>query len=48
MTVIDFRRREGDSEAHGEQEYSHRFLRRGHWQRQPYGREDRSWDRRRI
>lgn len=48
VTVIDFRRREGDFEAHGEREYSHRFLRRGHWQRQPYKREDGSWDRRRI
>jgi hypothetical protein len=48
VTVIDFRRRESDFEAHGTREYSHRFLRRGHWRRQPYKRDDGTWDRRRI
>jgi hypothetical protein len=48
VTVIDFRRREADFEHHGAREYSHRFLRRGHWRRQPYKRDDGTWDRRRI
>ena len=48
VTVIDFRRRVGDFEHVGEREYSHRFLRRGHWRRQQYKRDDGEWDRRRI
>lgn len=48
VTVIDFRRRESDFVHHGSREYSHRFLRRGHWRRQPYKRDDGTWDRRRI
>jgi hypothetical protein len=48
VTVIDFRRRKGDFEHVGEREYSHRFLRRGHWRRQNYKREDGEWERRRI
>jgi len=48
VTVIDFRRRVGDFEHVGEREYSHRFLRRGHWRKQPYKRDDGEWDRRRI
>jgi len=39
VTVIDFRRRVGERE-HGEgREFSHRFLRRGHWRRQWMGSE---------
>lgn len=37
VTVIDFRRRAGEYEHHGERTYSHRFLRRGHWRHQWYG-----------
>lgn len=48
VTVIDFRRRESDFTSHGDREYTHRFLRRGHWRRQPYKRDDGTWDRRRI
>lgn len=48
ITVIDFRRRTTDFEPGSGREYSHRFLRRGHWRRQPYKREDGTWDRRRI
>lgn len=48
ITVIDFRRRVSDFTAGSGREYSHRFLRRGHWRRQPYKREDGSWDRRRV
>lgn len=48
VTVIDFRRREVDHEEGTGREYSHRFLRRGHWRRQPYKRDDGTWDRRRI
>lgn len=48
VTVIDFRQRKGDFVHSGEREFSHRFLRRGHWRRQPYKREDGTWDRRRI
>ena len=40
ITVIDFRRRAGEYESHGEREYSHRFFRRGHWRRQWYGSEE--------
>jgi hypothetical protein len=48
VTVIDFRRppeHRGDGSG---REFSHRFLRRGHWRRQPYKRDDGTWDRRRI
>lgn len=48
VTVIDFRRRAGDFNAGTGREYSHRFLRRGHWRRQPYKREDGTTERRRI
>jgi hypothetical protein len=48
VTVIDFRRREGDFDSHSEREYTHRFLRRGHWRKQPYKLDDGTWDRRRI
>ena len=48
ITVIDFRRRLSDFEPGSAREYSHRFLRRGHWRRQPYKRDDGTWDRRRI
>lgn len=48
VTVVDFRRRVADFEPGSGREYSHRFLRRGHWRRQPYKRDDGSWDRRRI
>lgn len=48
VTVVDFRRREGDYNSGTGREYSHRFLRRGHWRRQPFKREDGTWDRRRI
>lgn len=48
VTVIDFRRRASDFDGHGTREYTHRFLRRGHWRRQPFKREDGTWDRRRI
>lgn len=48
ITVIDFRRRLTDFEPGSGREYSHRFLRRGHWRRQPYKSDDGSWDRRRI
>lgn len=48
VTVIDFRRRTSDFESHTGREYSHRFLRRGHWRKTPYKRDDGTWDRRRI
>lgn len=49
VTVIEFRRTESACREVGSgREFSHRFLRRGHWRRQPYKREDGSWDRRRI
>jgi len=48
VTVIDFRRVEGDYHEGSGRTYSHRFLRRGHWRRQPYKRDDGTWDRRRI
>lgn len=48
VSVIEFRRREGPYEHTGTREFSHRFLRRGHWRRQPFKRDDGEWDRRRI
>lgn len=48
VTIIDFRRRLSDFEPGSGREYSHRFLRRGHWRRQPYKRDDGTWERRRI
>lgn len=39
ITVIDFRRRVGEFESGSGREYSHRFLRRGHWRRQWIGSE---------
>lgn len=48
VTVIDFRKRKSDFQHTGEREYSHRFFRRAHWRRQPYKRDDGTWDRRRI
>lgn len=49
VTVIDYRRKAGDPDRDPSgRTFSHRFLRVGHWRRQPYKREDGSWDRRRI
>src|SRR5262245_21691422 len=48
VTVIEFRRMKGDYAEGTGRTYSHRFLRRGHWRRQPYKRDDGTWDRRRI
>lgn len=48
VTVIDFRRRVGDHSEGSGREYSHRFLRRGHWRRQPFKNDAGEWDRRRI
>ena len=39
VTIIDFRRRLSDFEPGSGREYSHRFLRRGHWRRQWIGSE---------
>lgn len=48
VTIIEFRRVKGDYVEGSGRTYSHRFLRRGHWRRQPYKRDDGTWDRRRI
>lgn len=49
VTVIDYRRRVGDPDRDPSgRTFSHRFLRTGHWRRQPYKREDGSWDHRRT
>lgn len=47
VTVIEFRRRKGDNVFHSEREFSHRWLRRGHWRKQWYGSEKTN-DRRQI
>lgn len=47
VTVIEFRRRKGDNVLHSEREFSHRWLRRGHWRKQWYGSEQ-TEDRRQI
>jgi hypothetical protein len=46
-TVIELRRRKGQDKGDTHFEYSHRFLRRGHWRRQHY-KEDGEWRRKII
>lgn len=49
VTIIQYRRAEGArQDQESRRELSHRFLRRGHWRRQPYKNVDGEWDRRRI
>lgn len=47
VTVIEFRRRTSEFASHGEREFSHRWLRRGHWRKQWYGSE-KTGDRRQV
>jgi hypothetical protein len=48
VSVIEFRRHEGFHESGSGREFSHRFLRRGHWRRTPYKTETGEWDRRLV
>lgn len=48
VTIIEFRRPPSSRGEQTGREFTHRFLRRGHWRRQPYKRDDGTWDRRRI
>jgi hypothetical protein len=48
VSVIEYRRRSTSMPGEGTREYTHRFLRRGHWRWQPYKTEEHEWDRKRI
>ena len=48
VSVIEYRRRSGSMPSESSREYTHRFLRRGHWRKQPYKNDDGEWDRKSI
>ena len=48
VSVIEYRRRSSSMPGESTREYTHRFLRRGHWRKQPYKNEDGEWDRKSI
>lgn len=48
VSVIEYRRRSASMPSESSREYSHRFLRRGHWRKQPYKNEEGEWDRKSI
>lgn len=48
VTVIEYRRISSSMPSESSREYTHRFLRRGHWRWQPYKNEEHEWDRKRI
>jgi len=48
VSVIEYRRRSASMPSESSREYTHRFLRRGHWRKQPYKNDDGEWDRKSI
>lgn len=48
VSVIEYRRRSASMPSESTREFTHRFLRRGHWRKQPYKNEDGEWDRKSI
>lgn len=48
VSVIEYRRRSASMPHESSREYTHRFLRRGHWRKQPYKNEEGEWDRKSI
>lgn len=48
VTVIEYRRAEPSMPDATGREFTHRFLRRGHWRWQPYKNDEGEWDRKRI